>query len=459
MAANPSTAVWLRRVNLADRPIYRAILRALESAVRDGVLNPGDQLPAQRAVASHLGIDFTTVTRAYGVARARGLVEGAAGRGTFVSRGARDLDAGLVDLSMNLPPQPHGLSLARLLRETTATILERTEVSALMAYQAGAGSPAQKAAGAAWIAPCAGEIPLERMLVCAGAQTALAAVLSTLTRPGDTIVAEALTYPGLLAVTSALGLRLLSCPCDDQGLIPEALAELCAHGPRAIYCVPTLHNPTTATMGLERRREIAGIAAAASVPFIEDDAYGRLPAEPWPSLCSLSPGGGYYLSTLSKCLSPGLRIAFVAAPDPTAAQRVAQALRSLSLMAAPMMSAVAAAWIRDGVADDVLEGIRVEARERRRIAAEILPQARGGAESLHVWVDLPKHLDIGAIRDGVRERGLALVTSEAFASSEDAPSGVRISLGAPSTRMVLTGALKSLAGILGDTPPAARLVV
>ncbi len=107
---------WLARLERDNGPIYLGLVRALEAAIQAGDLQPGDRLPPQRTVADLLGIDFTTVTRAYSAARGRGLIEGAVGRGTFVRARATDDDAGLVDLSMNLPPPPRGVSLGEALQ-------------------------------------------------------------------------------------------------------------------------------------------------------------------------------------------------------------------------------------------------------------------------------------------------------------------------------------------------------
>ncbi|MDZ4373307.1 MAG: GntR family transcriptional regulator, partial [Phenylobacterium sp.] len=149
---------WLDRVAAGGAPIYLRVADALDAAVRAGELQPGDQVPPQRAVAQALGVDLTTVTRAYSTARARGLLEGAVGRGTFVRTAAAADEAGRVDLTMNLPPPPQGVSLSRLLAETTAAILDRTDAAVLMAYHPGGGSLGQRVAGAAWLAPVIGEI-------------------------------------------------------------------------------------------------------------------------------------------------------------------------------------------------------------------------------------------------------------------------------------------------------------
>jgi len=437
---NPAAA-WLRRFEALDGPAYRRIAQALENAVAEGELQAGDQVPAQREVARQLSVDLTTVTRAYALARERGLIEGTTGRGTFIRSRMNEDEAGLVDLSMNLPPPPAGLNLAALLRETTGAILARTDPATLMAYHPGAGSLAQRTAGAAWLAPTLGEVDPARVIVASGAQTALSALLDHLTRPGDTILAEALAYPGLLATAVRRGLNVVACPLDDQGLKPEALARLLAvHRPRLICCTPTFQNPTAATMDLARRQAVVEIARAAGATIVEDDAYGLLPASPLPAMASLWPEGVFHVATTAKALSPGLRLAYVVAP-PGRAEGLAATLHSIAQMPAPLMAAVVTSWIRDGVAAKVLAGVREEAVARRALAAEWLLTAVGGAESLHVW--LPDAVASAA----ARERGLALVGAEAFRAPGAAGEGLRISLGAAGKRGTLARGLRALAGL------------
>lgn len=434
---NPA-AVWLRRIETLSGPAYRRLAEALEQAVAEGELQAGDQIPAQRAVARLVGIDFTTVTRAYALARERGLIEGTTGRGTFIRSRSNDDEAGLVDLSMNLPPPPAGLNLAALLRETTGAILARTDPATLMAYHPGAGSLAQRTAGAAWLIPSLGEVEPARVIVASGAQTALSALLDHLTQPGDTILAEAFAYPGLLVTAARRGLTVVGCPLDAEGLEPEALERLIAeHRPRLLCCGATFQNPTAATMSLGRREAVVAIARKAGVTLVEDDAYGLLPAAPLPALAALWPEGVFHVATTAKALSPGLRLAYVVAP-PGRAESAAAALHAIAQMPAPLMAAVVTSWIRDGVASRVLEGVREEAIARRALAAELLPAAVGGAESLHVW--LP-----GAVAGpAAKDRGLALVGAEAFRAPGVVGEGLRVSLGAAAKRATLTRALTEL---------------
>lgn len=458
-ATRGGSLTWLKRVERDNPPLYRAIASALEEAVRAGELQPGERLAPQRAVARSLGVDLTTVTRAYNAAHAAGLLDGTVGRGSFVRAPAAPDDAGLVDLTMNLPPPPLGLSLGALIGQTCSTILARVDAAALMAYHPDAGSSAQRAAGAAWLAPVLGEVSPDQLLVAAGAQAALAAALSVLCRPGDAVLTEPLIYPGLRAAAAQLGLRLVACAADAEGMTPDALDAACrAHGPSALYLTPAMQNPTATTMSVARRRAVARLAAAHDVRIIEDDPYSLLMARPLPALATFAPDRTIHVATLSKVLTPGLRIAFVVAPA-ALAERVAAALRAVSQMPAPLMAALAAAWIRDGTAETVLAAIRREAVARRALAAAALPDAVGAPESLHVWQPLPSSSYADRLRLAARERGLALAAADAFAVGPDFAPGLRISLGGPTRRASLARALQELGETLRGGTAAPAVIV
>ncbi|WP_296595631.1 PLP-dependent aminotransferase family protein [Phenylobacterium sp.] len=454
------SARWLARLPRGRGALHARLVEALEAAIREGELQAGDQLPPQRAVAELLGVDLTTVTRAYAAARARGLIEGTVGRGTFVRARATEDEAGRVDLSMNLPPPPLGLSLGALLKETAAEVLERADPATLMSYHPGGGSLGQRTSAAAWLRPSLGDAPPERLLVTPGAQTGLSAVLATLAAAGArTLVVEPLAYPGVITAAAQFGLRLVVCPADAGGLDPEALARLCAvQAPSALYVTPTTNNPTAITLDLDRRRAIAATAQAAGLWIVEDDPYARLFDAPLPAIATFAPERTFHLATLSKCLSPGLRTAFLL-PPPALAERTAEALRTLALMPSPLVSAVVSTWIREGTAERLLAAVRKEARARRAIAAEVLPQARGAAEGVHVWLDLPADWRADQVHRLAQEKGLALAAADAFATCADHPNGLRISLGGPGKQPVLRSALESVAALVRGQPAPTRTLV
>ena len=447
-------ARWIERARRAgDRPAYVRILDSLAEAVRDGELQPGERLPTQRALASAVGVDLTTITRALNAGRERGLVEGVVGRGTFVRRPPEDGVAGPVDLGMTLPPPPLGLSLGAMLTETVSDLLASADVAALMSYHPGAGSPSQRAAAAAWVRPFLGEVDEARVRVSAGAQTALTALLLTLSSPGDLLVTEPLVYPGLLSAAEQAGLRVTACEADRQGVLPAALRAACGGGVRPLVALcPTLQNPTGATMGLQRRREVAEAIRRSDATLIEDDAYGRLLETPMPAVSSFVPERAHYVATVSKCMSPGLRYAVVVSPDAAAAEALTARLRTLSLMPPPLMTAVVTTWMREGVAERLVTAVRREAKARRALAAELLPDAGGGEASLHVWLEVESEAREARLLADARRLGLSLTSSRDFRVGAAGPPGVRISLGGPARRDTLATALRSIAKeVKGDS--------
>jgi DNA-binding transcriptional MocR family regulator len=223
-----------------------------------------------------------------------------------------------------------------------------------------------------------------------------------------------------------------------------------------LYLVPTLHNPTTATLGPDRRRALAEVSRRHELQIVEDDAYGLLPATAPEAVARFAPERTWYVATLAKALSPGLRVAYVAAPGSAEAETLVGALRAVTGMAAPLNVAVATAWIREGTAQDLLAGVRAEAAARSALAREILPQARGGEHGIHLWLDLPEGWDRRALAGAARGRGLALAPADAFAAGEGAPDGVRLSLGAARDRASLAEGLRAVADILRSGAGAER---
>jgi DNA-binding transcriptional MocR family regulator len=455
---------WVPEIAGASGPIYLAVVEALEADIAAGVLQPGQRLPTHRSLAAALGVDLTTITRAYAEARRRRLIDAAIGRGTFVCATPRS-GAPIqveVDLSMNMPPQPPAAAIRTRLAQTTAAILRRIEPAHLLSYHPGGGSREERAAGAAWMAPLIPDLPAERVLVSGGAQAAIMALLTTVAGKGEVVLTEAFTYPGVRAAAGQVGIRLEGLAMDREGLLPEALDEACrCLKPRALYCTPTIQNPTTATMSPVRRAAVAAVARRHRLPIIEDDAYGLLPPAPLPPLATFVPELTWYVSTLSKCLSPGLRIAYVVAPDRLQAERGQAALRATAQMAPPLSAAVATRWIQDGTAGAMLEAVRTESRERQGLARNALPADLMAfhPDGHHVWLRLPPSWSAPVFADHVRRMGLAVVPGAAFAVGGAPAEALRISLGAAPDRDVLAAALARISATLDQEAYTAAAIV
>src|SRR5690606_3498411 len=144
-----------------------------------------------------------------------------------------------------------------------------------------------------------------------------------------------------------------------------------------------------------------------------DDAYGLLPGRPMPPLATLVPELAFYVASLSKCIAPGLRIAYLVAPDGVAASRLALGIRATTHMTPPLMVALATQWIADGTAEQVIAAVRQEGAARQLIARQILPPELVAAhpEGHHLWLRLPAALSRVELDADLRRQGLAVVPS------------------------------------------------
>ncbi|MDG4896449.1 PLP-dependent aminotransferase family protein [Mesorhizobium sp. WSM4976] len=447
---------WLPVIETGPRPVYLKIVDALADARSNGRLQPGDRLPPQRELARLLGVDLTTVTRAFSEARRRNLIDATAGRGTFVTPG--EPEEPVLDLSMNIPPAPSGLNLPALIRTGIEGLLKRSSAEALLSYHPGPGSPAERAAGSSWLTMAGDRLPVDRVVVGSGAQALLAAVVLSETHEGDTILADPLTYPGLIALAGTTRRKLAAVANDGDGMLPDRLEETARrYGARVLYLNPTLQNPTASVMLEGRRRELARMADRLKLTIVEDDPYSRLLAAPPPAFLTLAPERTFHVATLAKCISPFLRTAFLTAPDPQAADRIAAAIRGTTMMAPPLMTGLACEWLRSGLADEITTAVRAEAQARQKIARNILPKGFPASEaSLHLWYPLESRLRSAELADIARRRGLAISPAEEFAIGTDFANGFRLALGATPNRERLKEGLESLASILSGVPGSSR---
>jgi DNA-binding transcriptional MocR family regulator len=458
--------VWTPRLAAETEPIYLAIVDAIAADAEAGRLAPGTRLPTHRALATSLGVDVTTVSRAYAEATRRGLVVGHVGRGTFV-RGGRSpalspAPAAVVDLTVNLPPEPSD-ACDEAMRHSLAELARTPAMSALLAYAPAGGSVAHREAGIAWCGARGLTTAFDRVLVCGGAQQALTAILSAHCEPGDTVLTEELTYPGFIAAARLLRLRVVGVPIDREGIIPDALLHASrTHRPKLLLATPTLQNPTASVMPAARRRRIAGVLRDRGMLLLEDDTYGPLLPETPRPIASLAPELAYYVTSFSKAVTPALRTAFVVTPTGPLATRVAASIQATGWLAPPLMTEIAARWIRSGTVEKIIAERRREAHARQCLLRESLglPRTAGSMQALHHWLELPRQWERASeFVDALRRRGVLVTSGDAFAVDTTQPSrAARVSLGAAPSHAALAGALETIAALTRETPEPARPV-
>ncbi len=461
---------WHPDLGRSSSPRYMAIADLIEMDLRSGHLAVGDRLPPQRDLAKRLNVDFTTVARGYVEAQKRGLVESHVGRGTFVTGRAGNARqdfapdavpdprrASIVDFSMNMPPEPDDPELIAGMREGMSAVA--ASLVPLLRYQGFGGSGMDKDAAAAWLGRRGLTPSQERIFVTPGAHPALLAIFfALLAKPGETVLSEIITYPGMRSIAAQLRLNLAGLPMDEDGVLPEALAKACERlKPKALYLNPTLQNPMTLTISTNRRAEIAAVARRYQLPIVEDDAYGFIPEHGPAPLAAMVPDLTWHIGGLAKCLGAGLRLAYVVAPDSKAVWPFVSAMRANNVMASPLTMALATRWIEDGTADAILRFVRTEAAARQQMVAAILPAGSYRADpiSFNIWLPLANGWTRSTFGSHMRSSGIGVVASDAFTVDGAAPEAVRVCLGGPITRERLHGALEFMAHALEGPPEMA----
>lgn len=459
--------IWIPDLANRSGPRYRAIADSIAEAVGEGVLAPGEKLPPQRELAWRLEVTVGTVSRGYMLAEQRGLVSGEIGRGTFVkspdAAGASSLLApasdGVLDLSINMSlARANADALSRVLTELAA----EPDVESFLRYMPPAGHPEHRAAAARWIARVGLEVAPDRILLSHGAQQGLAACLDVLAAPGDTVLTEALSFPLLIDPARMRDIALCGVALDAEGMVPEALDEAAAKtGARLVVVVPTVQNPTASVMGEARRRAIAEVAGRRDLIIVEDDVYGYLlPGRP-PPIAAIAPERTVYLTSASKCLAPGLRVGWLAAPEHLVA-RFSEALYLGSVAQPALTHEIVRRWIEDGTADALAKQLGAEIAARQKLASECLAglALRGSVSSLHVMVELPRPWRRDEFVGAALARGLRIASLSAFAlDPETAPEAVRITLSGVPDRATLGQALTSLRELAETGPRAGRGVI
>ena len=444
--------IWLPDLELDSRPAYLAVADAIAAAVRRGQLRPGDQLPTHRALADLLGVNVSTVTRAYREAARRLLVGGEVGRGTYVLGLASEAalfafrqrpERGVIDLSSNRPPV--GLAEADF-KEGLAS-LGPNEWGRFLNYPSPGDTLLHRQAAATWMERRGLRAEPERLLVCAGAQHAVETALGLLGEHGD-LACESLVYPGLKALARQSQRRLHPLAMDEEGALPSALDAASRAGQRVVVLSPTLNNPTTATMGLQRREQIVAIARKRDLLIVEEDVYGLLPEHAPPPLAALAPERVLYVTGLSKTVSPGLRLGYLALP-PMLGARAREAEHHTTWYVSPLSMALGTAWLEDGTAWRRLLAQRRELAARHRLCVSGLPHLawRGEAHCPHVWLTAPPGGPERFTRRAL-EAGVVVVPAEVFAATRGihAP-GIRISIGAAPDRATLNEGLARLEAV------------
>ncbi|MEU2056482.1 PLP-dependent aminotransferase family protein [Streptomyces bungoensis] len=448
--------------------------------------SPGGKLPSSRALVERYRVSPVTVSRALGRLAAEGLVVTRPGAGAFRARpgspqtpagdtswqevalsaeGAADLvprtvDASGVTVSLAAPPPgvlefnggyPHpSLQPERAMAAALARAGRRPGAWGRPPLE---GLPELRE----WFARgIGGAVTAAEVLIAAGGQAALATALRALAPPGAPVLVESPTYPGMLALARAAGLRPVPVPVDADGVRPGLLADAFrASGARVFVCQPLFQNPTGAVLAPGRRAEVLRIARAAGAFVIEDDFVRRLvhaDAGPLPRpLAADDPDGVVvHVGSLTKATSPSFRVSALAARGP-----VLERLRAIQVVDSffvprPLQEAAlelvgSPAWPRH------LRALSAELKTRRdtmtgALALHLpelsLPHIPSGG--YHLWLRLPDGADEAALTAAALRAGVALTPGRPYFSAEPPAPHLRLSFAAVAGTGEITDGVRRL---------------
>lgn len=452
---------WRPDISGSRKPKYLALVEAIERDIRSGTLRDGDRLPPQREIAAGLDITIATLTKAIQEAARRGLVTARAGSGTFV-RGAESAappEPAAFDMSLNTVPSAPAKPFLDAALETLGA---RRASELLCAYEPATGTEAHRAMMARWLRQRALLASPGSLLLTHGGQHGLAACFHVLAKPGDVVLCESWTYTGIRRLGELCHVRIEGVAMDQEGLEPGDLADrLAATGARLVICTAAVQNPTTATMSLERRREVVAVCASAGALLVEDDIYGGLSGDPLPPLAALAPDRVVHISSVSKCLAPGVRLGAVVAPDQLVSP-LRNALMSLQWTAPTFWAEMLGVMLETGTLERCVAAQRREALRRLALFRDVVGVAPSTAlPSFHTWLAVPPQWSIDDFMAALLTMGIKVSPDEHFAVPH--PRGrpapfVRVCLGGGDDTAPLVDQLSRLRSVLaGEALPAVTI--
>jgi 2-aminoadipate transaminase len=301
-------------------------------------------------------------------------------------------------------------------------------------------------------------VTADNIMITSGSQQALDFIGRVFVNRGDYIVVESPTYLGALQAWNAYGAQYISVRTDEQGMIVDELEAALRIGPKFIYVLPNFQNPSGSTLSLERRMKLVELADKYGVPIVEDDPYGQLRYEGdhIPSVATLDSryrndhdgeytGNVIYLSTFSKLLAPGLRLAWVIAP-PQVIRKLVMTKQAADLHTSSFNQHVAFEVAKGGFLDDHVKVIRACYKERRDVMLEMMEEMfppevswtrpQGG---MFLWGIMPERLDAAEVLRVAIERKVAFVPGSSFHANGGGANTMRLNFSFSSPDVIREG--------------------
>ncbi len=446
------STIWSPEALTIAKPKYKAVVTMIRNQIALGGLKEGDKLPPVRELAWQLKITPGTVARAYTVLTDSGVLKAEIGRGTFVAEPASQLTQGLEEPPLNLiemdvvehnqggdveavnlfsPHLPNG-GQAQLIRHLLGEVA-KDPPSGIMHYPSRRSAKPAREAMLNWLrgSPL-GPIDESDIVLCHGGQNGILLVFQTVLRGRRPVIfVEELCYPGFRRAAELVRADIVPIRCDKFGIVPEALADAAIQHPEAqILCTsPEVHSPTCGFTPLERRRALIEVARMADLQIMEDDCYRMGEAEA-DSYRQLAPERGWYVTSLSKSITPALRVGCVIGPRGMSSALHRSAEHGYFGLATPILD-LTAALLSHPQLRDITERSRAGVEQYVKIAVNTLGSfdLRWRKDVPFFWLHLPQGWRASAFCQAAEKVGVQVRAAEEFADRDAlTPHAVRMAV-------------------------------
>ncbi|WP_039073502.1 MocR-like pyridoxine biosynthesis transcription factor PdxR [Bacillus sp. MSP13] len=461
----------------SDVPLHRQIEQYIKDKILHGEWAVGTKIPSQRTLADMFQVNRSTVTAAIDELTSQGLLEGRRGGGTkvvnstwsvlaaeppldwndYVRSGIHHPNSSIIQGIHQNEPRADIIRLGTgelspdlLPVDTMRRMFQQINPHALsLGYEQPKGNPKLREAVADHLKSKQIHVSPSAIFIVSGALQALQLISIGLLKRGSVILTEKPSYLQSLHVFQSAGMRLRGLPMDESGIKTGLVSSYRKqYGGQLLYTIPSFHNPTGTVMSEQRRKEIIGLSKKEQLPIIEDDAYGDLwfeekPAQPLKAMDH--EGNVLYVGTFSKTVSPGLRIGWLAGPEPVI-ERLADIKMQTDYGSSGLSQWAAAEWLSQGHYEKHLTWIRGVLKQKRDAAVQFLKRYAGDiatwripAGGFYIWVTFHKPLPVshffhellkqqvlvnpGSIYNGEERSSIRL--SYSYASLADLEKGIQ----------------------------------
>lgn len=417
------------------KPIYIYLADTLESDILSGKLTPGTKLPPQRELADYLDINLSTITRAFKLSEQRGLICSVVGNGTYISSDAasnsmlmlNNTNLNIIEMGAILPNTEFNKHVSSYLH----TMSTEPDFYKLLQYGNIEYDDLQIKAAKKWLSYFTLTSSKEHILFSTGSQNGIFATLAALFKSGDRIATMPTTYPGLKVAAKILGIHLIPLHLGNEEITENVLQYACKiQNVKGFYFIPDFNNPTSELLSVKSRRLIADFCEREKIPVIEDAIYSLFMPEPLPPISSFAPEQGIFISSTSKTLAPGLRLAVIHCPK-TVYPTLKESLYGMQIAPPALLMQLFTRLVLSGRFEEIRKLRIKDLEERNIIFDKILKDCEntGDFHSPIRWVQLPKHFTPAQFEALALSHNLQVYGADRFiVGPEPVPNAIRVSL-------------------------------